>query len=340
MKPTIKDIARLSGVSPSTVSRALHNNTRISEEVRARVQEVARNLNFHPNQMARSLVNRKTRIVGVLFPESASTSMGHPFYPAVLRGLGKIAGERSYHVLLGTGNENLSDEEAIRNLADSGYVSGLLLLAARDDSPEDQLLCQNLPVVEIGHPKDDAHRYYVDNNNIQAGYAATRYLLERGHKRILFLGYDKRFFVTVDRRKGYEQALKESGLECRREWVVPSRFIENAPDNALLERIFLEPERPTAVVSMDDPLSLGLIAFLSTLSLSVPTDVSVISFNNTQAGQYATPALTGIDVDPISLGEAAMTLLLDMIKGKVTDPMHVEVPFLLIERDSVCPPKE
>ncbi len=337
MKATIKDVARQAGVSPSTVSRALQNNPRISEEVRLRIRQVAKALDFHPNQMARSLVSRKTRIVGVMFPGSAASSMGHPFYPAVLRGLGRVAGERGYHMLLSTGSENLTDAEAIRDLADSGYISGLLLLAAQNSPMEELLPSQTLPVVEIGHPPHGESRYYVDNDNVKAGYTATDYLLARGHRRILFLGYSSRFFVTVDRRKGYEQALAARGIPLRPEWVVPSRFLENTTDNELLEKIFRADNRPTAVVSMDDPLSIGLIGFLRALSLSVPQDVSILSFNNTQAGQYASPALTSVDVDPALLGVHAMELLLDILQGTVTAPTHIEVPFQLIERDSVAP---
>lgn len=336
MKATIKDVARVAQVSPSTVSRALHNSPRISEKVRERVHRVAKELDFHPNQMASSLVNRKTRIVGVVFPGSASSSMGHPFYPAVLQGLGQVAGEQCYHMLLSTGSENLTGMEAVRALADSGYVSGLLLLAAQDSPIEELFSSHFLPVVEIGHPPNAENRYYVDNDNVKAGYAATKYLLDRGHERILFLGYSARFCVTVDRRTGYEKALEESGITPRVEWIVPSRFIENTTDNVLLDAIFREQKRPTAVVSMDDPLSLEFMRFLKTLALAVPTDVSIVSFNNTQAGQFTVPALTTVDVDPRLLGVSAMRLLLDIINGKEPLPTHIEVPFQLIQRDSVA----
>ena len=95
-------------------------------------------------------------------------------------------------------------------------------------------------------------------------------------------------------------------------------------------------DRPTAVVSMDDPLSIGLSGFLQTLGLSVPADVSIVSFNNTQVGQYHSPALTSIDVHPRELGMHAMTLLINIIKGKVEEPTHIDVPFTLVERDSVA----
>ena len=334
LKATIKDVARLAEVSPSTVSRALRDNPRISEEVRARVHKVATELDFHPNQMARSLVKRETRIVGVLFAETAAASMGHPFYPAVLQGLGKVAGERRYHMLLSTGAENMTEEAAMRDMADSGFASGLICLATLT-APDENAQKIALPMVEIGHPTDPEHSYYVDNDNVLAGFEATRYLLERGHRRILFLGFDKRFFMMANRLKGFRQAMAAHQVPVREDWIVPARMIENALDFTHLGEIFRADNHPTAVVSMDDPLSIGLNGFLLTLGLSVPTDVSIVSFNNTQVGQYHSPALTSIDVHPRELGMHAMTLLINIIKGKVSQPTHIDVPFTLVERDSV-----
>ncbi|MCE5342360.1 MAG: LacI family transcriptional regulator [Eubacteriales bacterium] len=334
-KATIKDVARLAEVSPSTVSRALRDNPRISQEVRRRVRDVAKALDFHPNQMARSLVKQETRIVGVLFAESASASMGHPFYPAVLQGLGKVAGERRYHMLLSTGVENMSEADAMRDMADSGFASGLICLSTFT-SPQDAGAGITLPMVEIGHPLDPEHSYYVDNDNVLAGGEATRYLLRRGHRHILFLGYDKRFIMMENRMKGFRQAMAEFSAPVREDWIVPARLIENMPDFTHLGEIFRHADRPTAVVSMDDPLSIGLNGFLLTLGLSVPADVSIVSFNNTQAGQYHTPALTTIDVHPRELGIHAMTLLLNIIRGTVENPTHIDVPFTLIQRDSVA----
>ena len=169
MKATIKDVARAAGVSPSTVSRALHDSPRISEKVRERVKQAAKALDFHPNQMAKSLVSRKTRIVGIVFPGDVSKSLGNPFYPSLLQGLGRAAGERRYHLLLVTGGGEVSAEEASRQAVDSGYVSGLVLLAAEDVPTRDP----GVPVVVIGHPRDEAGWHYVDNDNVAARPRST-----------------------------------------------------------------------------------------------------------------------------------------------------------------------
>ena len=306
MKATIKDVARVAGVSPSTVSRALHDSPRISEKVRERVKQAAKELDFHPNQMAKSLVSRKTRIVGIVFPGDVSKSLGNPFYPSLLQGLGRAAGERRYHLLLVTGG---GAEEGGRQVVDGGYASGLILLAAEDAPTRDP----GVPVVVIGHPREEAGWYYVDNDNVAAGRAGTEYLLSRGHRRILLLGYDRRYIFTVDRRLGYEQALAAADIPVRRDWIVP-----------------------TAAVCMDDALAIGLTGMLKGMGLEVPGDVSIVSFNNTDAGKYHIPALTSFEIDPHRLGMSAMHLMADVLKGATDVPRSIEVPFTLIERDSVA----
>ena len=326
MKATIKDVARAAGVSPSTVSRALHDSPRISEAVRARVKQAAKELDFHPNQMAKSLVSRRTRIVGIVFPGDMSKSLGNPFYPSVLQGLGHAADERRYHLLLVTGG---GAEEGGRQVVDGGYASGLILLAAEDAPTRDP----GVPVVVIGHPREEAGWYYVDNDNVAAGRAGTEYLLSRGHRRILLLGYDRRYIFTVDRRLGYEQALDAADIPVRRDWIVPSRLIQELGE---LAPLFATPERPTAAVCMDDALAIGLTGLLKGMGLEVPGDVSIVSFNNTDAGKYHIPALTSFEIDPHRLGMSAMHLMADVLKGATDVPRSIEVPFTLIERDSVA----
>ena len=331
MKVTIKDVAKAAGVSASTVSRALHNNTRISPEVRARVQRIARELDFHPNQMARSLVSRQTRIIGAVFPSDIHMNLGNPFYPSLLQGMGHAASGQRYHLLLITGSEALSTEEASRQAVDSGYVSGLIHLAAENEPQAEH----SVPSVVIGHPVNDWNRCSVDNDNIEAGRIATRYLIDRGHRRILLLGYNPRFMFTVDRREGYQKALKEAGLDCRDEWVVSSRPLYVPEDSGELMDIFRAKDRPTAAVCMDDAQAIALCQTLGSLGLKVPDDVSLISFNNTEASRYHNPPLTTIDVSPYQLGVHAMNLMLSMLRGETETSASITVPIRLVERNSV-----
>lgn len=330
MKATIKDVAKVAGVSPSTVSRALQNNPRISEAVRSRIRQIAEDMGFRPNPIARSLVNRETRVIGVVFPADLSESLAHPFYPKVLQGLGQAAAQRSYYMLMGTGQEGQSTAEVVRSLEDSGYVSGLVLLAAEKGFQTD---C-SLPMVTIGRPGGTDKTCCVDNDNISVGREAAQYLIDRGHKKIMLLGWDSQYAVTIHRRAGFEQALRENGLPLREDWIIPTRFLDKNTDSTALLNVFRKEDRPTAVVCMDDAQAIALSACLGSLGLTVPGDVSLISFNNTEAGKLHKPALTSFDVNPRRLGAAAMDMLLDILCGQET-PSCVDVPFLLMERDSV-----
>ena len=329
MKATIKDVARAAGVSPSTVSRALHNSERISETMRRHIQQVAREMDFHPNQMARSLVNRETRIIGIVFPDDAGMNLGNPFYPAVLQGLGHAAGSERYQMLLITGSGDRSAAEAARAAMDGGYVSGLILLAAEDAPP----LEASVPVVVIGHPTDADRRCYVDNDNVQAGYEAAKHLLENGHRRIGLLGFDGKYVFTADRRRGCRKALAEAGLTPNSQWLFVSGACQS--DRERMREVFLSPEHPTAVVCMDDLMAMELSRTLGEFGLRVPQDVSLISFNNTETGRFHQPPLTTFDVQPYQLGSRAMHLMLDVIAGRVQAPAAIDVPFTLIPRGSV-----
>lgn len=331
MKATIKDVAKAAGVSPSTVSRALQNNPRISEAARSRIRQIAEDMGFRPNPIARSLVSRETRVIGVVFPADLSESLAHPFYPKVLQGLGQAAARRSYYMLMGTGQEGQSTAEVVRSLEESGYVSGLVLLAAEKGFRTD---C-TLPMVTIGRPGSTEKNCCVDNDNISVGREAAQYLIDRGHKKIMLLGWDSQYAVTIHRRVGFEQALQENGLPLREDWMIPTRFLDMSTDQNALMSVFQKEDRPTAVVCMDDAQAITLTACLKTLGLEVPGDVSLISFNNTEAGRLHRPALTSFDVNPYRLGMAAMDMILDILSGQEA-PSCVDVPFLLMERESVA----
>ncbi|MBR6571144.1 MAG: LacI family DNA-binding transcriptional regulator [Clostridia bacterium] len=332
MKVTIKDVAKAAGVSPSTVSRALRNHERISEKIRLHVQQIAREMDFHPNQMARSLVRRETPIIGIVFPDDAAMNLGNPFYPAVLQGLGHAASTERYQLLLITGSPENSAAEASRAAVDSGYVSGLILLAAEDAPPPEM----DVPVVIIGHPTDADRRCCVDNDNRKAGYEAAKHLLANGHRRIGLLGYDSRFMFTVDRRAGCCDALEEAGLSLDERWQFPASASRTEGDRQALAAAFQSADRPTAVVCMDDLMAIELTRILRQMHLRVPDDVSLISFNNTELSRYHHPALTTFDVQPYQLGVNAMRLMLDVLKGRAEAPVAIDVPFTLITRDSVA----
>ncbi len=336
MKSTIKDIARRAGVSPSTVSRVISGSNRISEETQRKIRAIMEEMNYRPNLLARSLVNRTTNAIGVFSATSAEVSMKHPFFAEALRGMGTMAARSSMHLLLGTSASQEEDGRVVREMIDSGMIEGLILLSTlRDDPVAEQLHRHNFPFVVIGHPRHGEKYHRVDSDNEKAGRMVTEYLLQRSHTRICYLGVDHALSVTCQRQAGFEAALKAAGI-----LVSPDIFLPNPLNNGedILPEALLLPGGPTAVVAQDDALAVWLIGALQKAGRRVPEDVSIISFNNAAVSAYTSPPLTSVEVHPFLLGEQAMALLLDLIREPGMPPAWVQVPVQLMERGSVCPP--
>ncbi len=336
MKSTIKDIAKRAGVSPSTVSRVISGSNRISDETQSKVRAIMEEMNYRPNLLARSLVNRTSNAIGVFSAMSAEESMKHPFFAEALRGIGTTAARHGLHLLLGTSASQEEDGRVVREMMYSGMIEGMILLSTLRDDPVAELMHRHsFPFVVIGHPRLGENYHRVDSDNEKAGRMVTEYLLKRGHKRICYLGADDSLSVTAKRQAGFEAALCEAGIPKTLETLLPSPL---ASGEDTLPVSLMSREGPTAVVCQDDALAVWLIGTLQKAGRRVPEDVSIISFNNAAVSAYTSPPLTTVEVHPFLLGEKAMALLSKLLKEPDAKPQWIEVPVELIERGSVCPP--
>ncbi|MDL2317878.1 LacI family transcriptional regulator [Eubacteriales bacterium OttesenSCG-928-A19] len=338
MKVTIKDVARKAGVNPSTVSRVLSGSPRISEDTRRRVLTILREMDYQPNQVARSLANRQGRIVSVVLPFVAEKTLSDLFNYSVIIGITTVAQQNGYHVLFSTGiEESDAGIENLNQLIRGGYVGGVVLLTSRiRDSLAELLYEQGFPFVVLGHPARDNEVNWVDNDNCLACRTATEYLLERGHRHIAFLGYAPDFRATTDRMRGYREALASAGAPFYEQAVLRVPYSDTTFDLSAFDQVFQrETPRPTALIAMNDALAISAIERLRVLGLSVPDDISVISFNNTVIGAVHNPPLTTIDLEPLSLGRRILELLVQAIHHPELGTNRAIVPFHLIERGSV-----
>ncbi len=338
MKSTIKDIAKRAGVSPSTVSRVISGSSRISGETQMKVRAIMEEMNYRPNLLARSLVNRTANAVGVFSATSAEESMKHPFFAEAIRGIGTTAARHGLHLLLGTSASQEEDGRVVREMMFSGMIEGMILLSTLHDDPVAELLHRHsFPFVVIGHPRHGENYHRVDSDNEKAGRMVTEYLLRHGHRRLCYLGADGSLSVTVKRQAGFEAALADAGLP-----VFQEMFLANplAAGDDMLPAPLLSPLGPTGVVVQDDALAIWLMGALQKAGRRVPEDISIISFNNAAVSAYTSPPLTSVEVHHCLLGEQAMALLYSLLKEPDTKPRWVEVPVELMERGSVCRPQE
>lgn len=336
MAVTIKDVAREANVSPSTVSRVVGNHPGISEATKKRVRNVMKELGYHPNLQARSLVGRNTETIGIVMPNSNTPALQNPFFPEVLRGISVKVRENNYGIYLTTG---ISEEETYNQvvaMVQGRRVDGIIILYSRtDDKLMQYLIDEQFPFTVIGRPYRNAeHITYVDNDNIFITKLVTEYLIQNGHERIAYLGTNMDFVFTIDRMQGYKQALDEAGIPFNENYIIKEACLKKSGKDEILN--FLGKNNPpTAFVVADDILAIELLSYSDELNITFPEDISMISFNNIMLAAYTKPPLSSVDIDIFKLGFEAANCLIEKIKNPEVLSKRITVPAKIIERKSV-----
>lgn len=334
MSITIKDVAKLAGVSPSTVSRVISNHPRISQETSRKVRAIMDELGYHPNMMAKSLVSKTTMTLGILLPRPAEELFANLFFGEVIRGILTQANRAGYDILMSTGATVPEELEAISKLVHGRRIDGVILLASRRQDPVIEFLIeQQFPFVLIGRSEDYPDILSIDNNNVQASYDSTLHLITQGHERIGFVSGPSNLIVSQDRLQGFRKAMGQSGQEVKPEWIVEGDFLQESGYRAMSFFMSL-PERPTALVVVDDIMAFGVLRGLSELGYRVPEDLSITSFNNIPLSEMANPPLTTIDIGIYHLGYTASQTLLRAIREEPIPQSRMIIPHRLVIRES------
>jgi DNA-binding LacI/PurR family transcriptional regulator len=336
MAVTINDIAKAANVSPSTVSRTIANNPRISEKTRQRIFKLMKEMNYHPNMIARSLANKSTKIIGVIVTGTTEKAFQHPFFPEILSGIASEAYKNKYKILISSVNSANEEKTTVAEYAKSGITSGIILMASRVKNPSIAELKQmDFPFVVVGRPERERDVNWVDNDNVRIGYDLTKHLIERGHKEIAFLGASPDFTVTSDRLEGYKKALTECNIQISKDLIVNGKFVDDT-GFGLMKELLERGAAPTGVIACDDLLAFGAISFLNDKGIRVPEDIAVAGVNNVPLGEYFNPPLTSVDVNAFSLGAKAFDLLLASFKDDYRSIDRAIVPAKLIVRKSTA----
>jgi DNA-binding LacI/PurR family transcriptional regulator len=329
---TIRDVAERARVSPSTVSRVMSDSPRISEETKERVRSAIRDLNYHPNVVAQGLVKRTSGSIAIIH-SGISEFFENAFFSEVLGGIDSVLRHEDSDLLLSAAS---NDEIAtLERVIRSGRAAGVILLRSRVSDPLIERVHQlKVPAVLLGRPMDGAaHVSYVDNDNVQAAYEATAHLLKLGHREIGFLGGSDELVVTVDRMKGYRNALMDFGLQVDARLCVPSFFLERGGYLGMMRLLALS-TRPTAIVASDDILAIGAMRAAVELGYRIPDDIAIVGFNNIGLTDLVNPPLSTIDVQMSELGREAAAMLLRQIRTPSGGSEHAILPHRLVIRKS------
>lgn len=334
MSVTIKDVARLAGVSPSTVSRVISRNPKISPATVRKVKEAMETLGYHQNAMARSLVSRNTQTLGLVLPRSAEELFNNPFFSEVLRGMLSYANQASYDLLMSSANSQQEELKAVTRMVMGKRVDGIILMAPRKADPVVEMLHEaDFPFVLLGRSIEHPEVLSVNNNNTKAAYDATKHLLAQGHTRIGFVTGPSNMVVSEDRLEGYKQALQESRVEISPEWMIDADSLQ-ASGFHTISLVMSLPEPPTAFVVVDDVVAFGLIRGIYEVGLRVPEDISVVSFNNIILSELSNPPISTVDIGMYHLGYLIVQQLIRKLAGEPIAQPHITVPHRLIVRGS------
>lgn len=337
MGVTIKDVAKLANVAPSTVSRVLANNPKISDETKKRVLEAIKTLNYHPNFIARSLANNSTNTIGLILPNKDEDLFKNPFFIQIMTGISIYAQKKGYYIMYAFSKDEDEELKFIKDYINSKLVEGIILLTSRTNDKCIKFLRHNeYPFVVVGRPEDTEGIMWVDNDNFQAMYSVVNHLIINGHKNIAFIGGPNELNVSKDRFEGYWRALTAHGINPN------TKLIVNNPDfseefgyqamNKIFDEIMQEYELPTAVVTTDDLLAYGA---MKSINERGQIKISVVGFNNTPLAAYQNPPLSSVDINAKKLGYYAAKLLINRLQNKEQMPNHYIVETNLVERESL-----
>ncbi|HYM95499.1 MAG TPA: LacI family DNA-binding transcriptional regulator [Chitinophagaceae bacterium] len=313
---TIKDIAKALGLSTSTVSRALRDSYEISPETKKRVLEYAEKINYHPNPIALSLKERRSRSIGVIVCEIANS-----FFSQTINGIESIAYNNGYNVIIAQSLESFEREVMNLQFLTSRSIDGLIISVStetEDFSHLKELNEKGMPIVFFDRIVDEIQTHKVIADNFKGAYDATAHLLSNGYHRIAVVANAEFLSIAKERLAGYKAALTDHGIAvddslisyCLHGGVLPSEV-----EDAVNDLLKLKP-RPDAIFGTSDKLTTGCLRTLKARGFSVPENMALIGFSNSELTELLEPPLTIIRQPAFKMGEVATDLLLQIIESK------------------------
>jgi LacI family transcriptional regulator len=331
---TIKDIARIANVSHTTVSRALNNKSRIKNETKDKILAIASELNYQPNFIARSLVMKKTKTLGLVI-----TNIANPFYTELAQGIEATVRGLGYNIIFCSTHSDLSTEKHYIDMLRSKGVDGIIFSSAHMDDPNILVLAEEaFPIVLVNrrtyHPIVREKVDYVGIDNILGGFLAVEHLIRLGHQRIGIIGGSSESSVGFERLEGGKRALSTYGLETMGGYFLEGDFLKGSGYRGGKEFLKMA-EPPTAIFATNDYMALGTYQAIVEEGQKVPENIALIGFNDIEFTAIKGVELTTIGQKKYEMGALAVKILVEKIEGGESKPSTKEIflkPELIIRK--------
>ncbi|AEH34833.1 LacI family DNA-binding transcriptional regulator [Vibrio anguillarum] len=328
---TMKDIARLAGVSTSTVSHVINKSRYVSDEIAERVNKAAQDLNYAPSALARSLKMNRTRTIGMLV-----TTSTNPFFGEVVKGVERSCYHKGYNLILCNTEGDSQRMQASINTLLQKRVDGLLLMCSTLEGERIDVFERypDIPVVVMDwgpmlFPSDK-----IQDNSLRGGYIAANYLIECGHKEIGCITGPLIRHQAQMRYEGYKRAVLEAGLDIYPNWIVESDF-ECEGGYEAFNKMLAKGPLPSAIFVSNDMMAMGVINAANEKGIRIPEDLSLMGYDDIHIARFMSPALTTIHQPKYRLGKAAVDTLLARLENEALEPQIVQLEPTLVVRKSI-----
>ena len=328
---TIREIAKLAGVSTASVSRAINNETGISENTRKRILEIVTKVDYQPNILAKGLSQQKTYTIGIAIPD-----MSNVFYADVLKGVEDIAELYNYTVMYFNTYYNSEKERKVLEFLNNERVDGLLGYMSNHVIDE----CVNTvhrkrPFVLLGQVMDEVECPQIGCNNISSAYEINEYLIKKGHKKIAHLAGSWETKTGIQRLQGYKKAMENYGLPIEDGWVIETDYT-NADAYPKIYDFLSKTSDVTAIFAANDAMAAACYQAIYDMGLKIPEDISVVGHDDTETARLLYPNLTTMRQEKQKIGRTATNKLFGIMENRIFAKEVVTIPTKLIERDSVA----
>ena len=327
----LEEIAELTGVSRSTVSRVINNDPNVNESTRERVWAIVRQVNFHPNAAARGLAAGRTRVLGLVIPMGLAALFTDPYFPILIQGVSSACNANDQSVMLWLAEPEY-ERRTIRQIMHSGLIDGAIVASMLMDDPVVQALAEgDLPFILVGRHPTSSRVSYVDTDNLDGARKMVAHLLRLGRSRVATITGPQNMIAGADRLAGYSAALHDRGLAVDLDLISEGDFTEMG-GSAAMQRLL--PRRPDAVFVASDVMAIGALRAIRDAGLRVPEDIALASFDDMPFAERSEPALTTVRQPIVRMGGTAVEMLLDLIEHPDSAPHRIILPTELVVRKS------
>lgn len=336
---TLKSIAESTGFSVTTVSRALGGYDDVNEHTRQLILAEAKRQNYQPNLNARNLKGQQSQTIGLVIPTDETRSYDDPFFSMFIAGIGNRAAQDAFNLLLSVHPPDAASElDAYNRLINGHNVDGMILVRIREGDPRIRLLQKlKVPFVVFGRANITNSFTYIDVDGTRAQRELTGHLIENGHRKIAFLAPPRHLSFSKYRLDGFRAAMQAAGEDVREEWVIFVDTMTESGGRAAAEALLSSSPHPTAIMTGNDRMALGVIAAVHQRGLSVGEDVAVTGFDNIPAAEHIYPGLTTMHQPTYEIGEQLADQLLGTIAGSPPENPATILTAKLIVRGSTVP---